>query len=342
MASITIRDVAKRANVSIKTVSRVLNDEQYVAKQTRVRVENAISNLGYVSSLPARRLASGQSFTLGLLFHDASWHYYQEVQRGVMETAFAHGYHTLLHLFGISENDEKSVLNMVHQNQVDGLIFTPPTDHSKDLINSLVDLGVPFVSLSPFEKEDHSISVSATDEAGAFEMTNYLIGLGHHRIGFIFGPKSHRNSHNRFAGYKRALREAHIQFDEEIVVNGDDLFDSGVIATKNLIALDNQPTAIFCNNDEMAAGAITAVFDSGLSVPNDISVAGFDNISLSTQIWPPLTTIDHPVFEIANLATEKLIKLLKKESVEKIHSVLPTKLIARRSTAQRMEGQVVN
>jgi len=333
MASVTITDVAKHAQVSIKTVSRVLNDEPHVAENTRLKVEQAIQELDFVANLPARRLASGQSYTIGLVFQNASWHYIHDVQKGAMETALPLGYSMLLHPYDLTNiEDENGVVKLVSQKQVDGFIFTPPADNAKGLIAKLTKLGVPFVRLTPSDRESPLPYVAATDKQGAFDMTQYLISLGHKQIGFIFGQQEQRAAHDRFAGYKQALAEAQLPFDESYVADGDDHFDSGFQAATKLIRLDNRPTAIFCNNDEMAAGAIAAVFESKLSVPDDVSIAGFDNIPMARQIWPPLTTVEQPIFEIAEEATNKLIKILNKEEVQELHSNLPTKIIVRKST----------
>ena len=331
----TIKDVAKQAGVSIKTVSRVINDEPYVRDATRQRVLDAIDSLGFVVSQPAKRLSSGQSYTIGLIFHNASWHYIQNVQRGVLETVRKRGgYSALLHPCDTNCRDDiKEILNLVHQSMVDGFIFTPPVDNDRELIENLQQLDVPFIRLTPQDRKSPLPYVTATDLQGAFEMTDYLIGLGHRRIGFIHGPVEQRAAHDRFKGYKQALTKANLEFDPNLIQKGNDLFDSGTRASSILLELDPLPSAIFCNNDEMAAGAITAVFEQGLHVPGEISVAGFDNIPLASQIWPPLTTVNQPIFEIAETATNHLIRLLSGEDVKQLYHELSTNLVIRKSTA---------
>jgi LacI family transcriptional regulator len=334
LVSATIRDVANIAGVSIKTVSRVLNDEPFVKKSTRDKVLTAIDELGYVASLSARRLASGQSYTIGLIFHNASWHYTQHVLKGVIETARKSGFSTLLHPCDVcSDIDTKEVLNLVHQRVVDGLIFTPPADNAQEVIHELQQLEVPFVRLTPQDRTSPLPYVTATDRQGAFEMTNYLISIGHRRIGFIHGPEDQRAGHDRFTGYKKAIREAGIELDSDIITYGDDHFNSGFRAAKHLLKLKPMPSAIFCNNDEMAAGSISAVFEAGLKIPNDISVAGFDDIPLASQVWPPLTTVQQPIYIIAEIATNMLIRLLKGENTTDLYHEVDTALVIRKSTA---------
>lgn len=199
LSSATIRDVANRAGVSIKTVSRVLNNEPFVKSTTKDKVLIAINELGYVASISARRLASGHSYSIGLIFHNASWHYTQDVLKGVIETARKSGYSTLLHPCDVCNDLEaKEVLNLVHQRVVDGLIFTPPADNPSEVIRELQQLQVPFVRLTPQNRTSPLPYVTATDMQGAFEMTNYLIDLGHRRIGFVLGPLDQRAGHDRF------------------------------------------------------------------------------------------------------------------------------------------------
>ena len=167
-------------------------------------------------------------------------------------------------------------------------------------------------------------------------MTKYLIELGHKRIAYVIGPQEQRAAHDRFAGYKDALLSAGYLFDPETMIQGDDHFESGYAASMSLISLDDRPTAIFCNNDEMAAGAMSAVFETGMNVPKDISIAGFDNIPLSKQVWPPLTTVDQPIAKIAKKATKHLVALLRGEELECLHCEIPTRLVIRKSTAQNL------
>lgn len=334
MPPVTIRDVATTAGVSIKTVSRVLNNEPFVKDSTRLKVLAAIDELGYVASLPARRLASGQSFTIGLIFHNASWHYLLAVQRGVLDTARKSGYSTLLHSCDIcSDADAKEILNLVRQKVVDGFIFTPPVDNASDLIQDLQDLQVPFVRLTPVDQDSPLPFVTTTDLRGAYEMTQYLISLGHRKIGFIHGPQEQRAGHERFNGYQQAMADAGLLIDTDLIIQGDDHFESGTLATQELLKSRNMPTAIFCNNDEMAAGCISAIFEAGLMVPQDISVVGFDNAPLASQIWPPLTTVNQPIYELAEMATHLLISILKGDQPTELCQVLKTELIIRKSTA---------
>jgi len=286
--------------------------------------------------MSARRLATGQSYSIGLIFHNASWHYTQDVLKGVIDTARKSGYSTLLHPCDVcSDIDTKEVLNLVHQRVVDGLIFTPPADNAREVIDELKQLEVPFVRLTPQDRTSPLPYVTATDMQGAFEMTNYLISLGHTRIGFIHGPKDQRAGHDRYTGYKKAISESGIELDSDIITYGDDHFKSGFRAAKQLLNLESSPSAIFCNNDEMAAGCISAVFEAGLKVPDNVSVAGFDDLPLASQVWPPLTTVQQPIYKIAEIATNILIRLLKCETITDHKQEVETALVIRKSTAAK-------
>jgi LacI family transcriptional regulator len=330
----TIRDVAQKAGVSVKTVSRVLNDEPYVREDTRTKVLAAIDELGFVANLSAKRLATGQAFTIGLLFHNASWHYILDAQRGVLDTARTYGYSTLMHPCDVARPlDAREILAQASQRLVDGFVFTPPADNATQLLESLEALGVPFVRMTPWDREREWPYVSATDRAGAREMTDYLLSLGHTRIGYVRGPADQRAGADRHDGYRDALAAAGLRYDPDLVRQGDDQFEAGREAACSLLDVRDRPTAIFCNNDEMAAGACVAVREAGLQLPEDVSVAGFDDIPLARQVWPALTTVCQPIYDLAAAATRMLIGLLNSEALPSPRLEIATLLIPRASTA---------
>jgi LacI family transcriptional regulator len=332
--AITLKDVAKRARVSIKTASRVVNGEAFVAESTRARVLKAIRDLGYVANLSAKRLATGSTFNIGLVFHNASWHYILDVQRAILETARPAGYNMVLQpCDATNEDDVRAVLRLFSQHIVDGYIFTPPTDNASQLLDELCQLGVPFVRLTPFDRAKPWPFVAARDRQGARDMTQYLLRLGHTRIGYVMGPIEQKAAHDRLAGYQSALADARVDLDPVLVKQGRDHFESGATAGRELLDLPRPPSAIFCNNDEMAAGVMAAVFERGRRVPDDVSVAGFDDIPLARQVWPPLTTVHQPIYPIAQTATELLLRLIRQEPVTDLQQEFSTELKIRTSTA---------
>jgi LacI family transcriptional regulator len=332
--AVTLKDVAKRAKVSIKTASRVVNGEAFVAEATRARVLKAVRDLGYVANLSAKRLATGSTFNLGLVFHNASWHYILDVQRAILETARPAGYNMVLQpCDAANEDDVRAVLRLYSQHIVDGYLFTPPADNSSRLLDELCRLDVPFVRLTPFDRAKPWPYVAATDRQGAHDMTQYLLSLGHTRIGYVIGPIEQKAAHDRLAGYQSALADARLDFDPVLVKQGRDHFESGAAAGRELLDLTRPPSAIFCNNDEMAAGVMAAAFERGLRVPEDVSVAGFDDIPLARQVWPPLTTVQQPIYQIAQTATDLLLRLICQEPVTNTQIEFPTDLKIRKSTA---------
>ena len=333
--TVTIRDVAKQAGVSIKTVSRVINDEAFVRDETRARVMQAINELGYVVNVSAQRLASGRSYAIGLIYHDASWHYINHVLRSTLETGRKAGYNVILHSCDAHRQDDcQDILNLVSQRSVDGLIFTPPSDNSANLLNQLQAADVPFVRLTPRDQACPLPYVTTTDWQGAYDMTHYLLLQGHRRIGFIKGPPEQKAGHNRFDGFEAALAEEGIGTESVLVVQGDDHFESGRSCASALLSVEPRPTAIFANNDEMASGVLVAVHQMGIRVPEDLSVVGFDDIPLARQVWPPLTTVRQPIRKMAQLATELLIRILQGEGLDAHKYEIPTQLIIRESTSR--------
>ena len=330
--TVTIRDVAKHAGVSIKTVSRVINDEAFVRDETRARVMQSIDELGYVVNVSAQRLASGRSHAIGLIYHDASWHYINHVLRSVLDTGRKEGYNVILHSCDACRPEDcRDILRLVSQRSVDGFIFTPPSDNSITLLSALQASGVPFVRLTPTDQERSLPYVTTTDWRGAYDMTRYLLSQGHRRIGFIKGPPEQMAGHNRLDGFKAALAEEGIDTDSALVTQGDDHFEAGRLCASTLLSVEPQPTAIFANNDEMASGVLVAAHQMGIRVPEDLSVAGFDDIPLARQVWPPLTTVRQPIRKMAELATNLLIRILRGEGLGAHIYEIPTELIIRES-----------
>lgn len=331
----TIRDVAKQAGVSIKTVSRVINNEDTVREETRARVVQAIEELGYVANVFAQRLARGRSYTIALVYHNASWHYINHVLRGVLETARQAGYSLTLHpCEAIRNHDCQAILDLAGQRSVDGFIFTPPSDNVSSLLQDLQAADVPVVRITPSNRELPLPYVTATDRQGAYEMGCYLLANGHRRIGFIKGPPEQKAAHDRLAGHQAALAATGVELDPLLVVQGDDHFEAGYMGGLALLRAGSQPTAIVANNDEMAAGVLAAAHQLRIAVPQQLSVAGFDDIPLSRQVWPALTTVRQPIYEMAELATNLLIQILAGETPDRLQYELATELVIRDSTGK--------
>jgi LacI family transcriptional regulator len=331
-ARTSITDVAKAAGVAIKTVSRVLNDEPNVREETRARVLAAVKRLNYHPSHSARSLAGRRSYLVGLVYENPSANYTIEIQRGALERCREGKFLLLLHeVAGRGEELTQDVLAFAHQTHLDGMIVTAPLSESVELIKALDESGMPFVRIAPNDYKHASAYVDMDDEGAAREMTEYLIGLGHRQIGFIIGRTGHYASGERLRGYKAALKAHKIPYAPEYVRQGDFLFDSGLDAARQLLALPKRPTAIFAGNDDMAAGVLMAAHEMGVSVPAQLSVAGFDDAAIARTVWPPLTTIRQPTYDLAYAAADLLLETLVQPAPPKPRR-LPHSLICRAST----------
>jgi LacI family transcriptional regulator len=304
----TIKEVSKIAGVSFKTVSRVLNNEKHVSEETRRRVEEVVARLNFRPSHAARTLAGRRSFQVALLYDNPSPYYVYHVQAGAQQRCTELGYRLLLQPVGGQSADlVGDVLALVDEAHLDGLILSPPLTEATALLDALDERGLPFVRIVPGTRKETGLSATMDDVAAAAEMTRHLIGLGHRAIAFIRGPESHVSSANRLTGYRAELEAHDIAFDPALVVAGDYSFASGGEAARTLLARDPQPTALFAGNDDMAAGALAVAHELNIAVPEQLSIAGFDDSDLARAVWPPLTTIRQPVRELAYAAVDLLL-----------------------------------
>jgi LacI family transcriptional regulator len=312
MSRKTITDVAKAAGVAIKTVSRVLNNEPRVRPATRERVMAAVKALNYYPSISARGLAGRRSCLIGLVYENPSPNYIMDVQNGAMARCREERFQLIMHHYnGRGADLATDIGRLVDQTHIDGLVLTPPLSSSKELIQALDARKLPFVRIAPNRLRHDSPFVDVDDMAAAQEMTEYLIGLGHRRIGFIVGNPDHYASGRRLEGYKAALGRHGIGFRDEYVKQGYFVFDSGLESGAELISMPEPPTAIFASNDDMAAGVLMAAHQRGLKVPDQLSVAGFDDAQIARLVWPRLTTVFQPAYDLAYAATDMLLQMLK-------------------------------
>jgi LacI family transcriptional regulator len=328
----TIHDVAKAAGVAIKTVSRVLNDEPNVRPETRARVLAAAEQLQYQPSLSARSLAGRRSYLIGLVYENPSANYLVDLQHGAMARCRQEKFRLFVHqCSGRGEELLRDVMGLIDQTHVDGLIVSPPLSESAPLIAALDQRNLPFVRIAPNDLTHPSPYVDMDDEGAAREMTEYLISEGHRRIGFIIGHPNHIASSLRQRGYRAALAHHHIAFDAAYVRQGYFVFESGLEAARELLTLPNPPTAVFASNDDMAAGVLLAAHELAIPVPQRLSIAGFDDTYISRIVWPRLTTVHQPTYDLAFCATDLLLHCLKDGDGPKT-ARLPHKLIRREST----------
>lgn len=330
----TITDVARLANVSIKTVSRVVRREPNVSEKTRVTVQSAIDELNYRPTISARSSTSARSYTIGLILDNPQSAYAFELLRGAHEAARTNGYHLQIEPIGPNVAHVTSyVVDLAIQSNLDGMILPPPLGDNGDLLAELEKLGLPIARVAPGEVPTLSLDVSIDDKAAARTMTHHLIKLGHERIAFVKGTKNAPATALRFAGFEEAMQSSGKPVPRDWVVDGNFDLRSGFEAGEFLLSRDDRPTAVFASNDAMAAGVLIAAYRHGLSVPADLSVAGFDDSVMATAMWPALTTIRQPVFAMAECATTKLIAHLRDPDGTALNDVhLDYELILREST----------
>lgn len=303
----TILEVAKCAGVSIKTVSRVVNNEPNVRPETRERVQKAVSALDYEPLPAARGLAGRRTFSIGLLYENP--HEFSYIQR-LLEGAYAAcetKRHALLLRPCAEDVTPAMVRQFVRQTRVDGVLLTAPIADRTDVTSLLVESGIAFAQISPRETNPDWTSVSPDDVEASRALTGHVLGLGHRRIGFIGGDPKHGASHRRLAGHLGCLRDHGIEADPALIVDGRFDFDSGQRGLLALWKLEQPPTAIIACNDDTAAGVVVTAHERGIGVPKTLSVAGFDDSPTATHIWPALTTVRQPIAAIAHRATELLI-----------------------------------
>jgi LacI family transcriptional regulator len=301
-------DVAQHAQVSMKTVSRVLNDEPNVVPAMRERVMASVKALDYRPNLHARSLARARSSLLGLLYYASSSAFVMGLQQGATARCRALGYHLVVEQLDDSGRHVPDQLrHMLTALRPDGLILAPPVCDDPDILRLLGDAGVPCVLISPGAARPGFGNVAIDDVQAASAITGLLIAQGHRRIGHIHGNPRQAAAPRRLEGYRQALRAHGLADDPSLVVPGDFVFASGMAGCHALLALPQPPTAIFAANDEMALGALAAAQQHGLQVPRDLSVVGFDDAPQAALVWPPLTTVRQPVAEMAEAAVDMLV-----------------------------------
>ena len=336
--SVTIDDVAEKAGVSIKTVSRVVNKEPNVRDKTREKVMEAIKALNYRPNQSARGLAGRRSYLIGLLYDNPSPNYLANLQAGVLAACQEVSYGLALSPVSFGDPDLiDSVIAWMRQSAIDGVLLTPPLSDSVELVAAIKAEGVPSVIVSSVGPGGVPAVVIDEKEASR-QMAMHLIEAGHTVIGFIKGHPDHYASAHRFAGFEQAMTEAGLKVDPSLVKQGYFDFDSGKAAGEELINAKNRPTAVFASNDDMAAAAISAAHMKNIQVPTALSVVGFDDTLLASTVWPHISTVRQPLQEMAKVAVELLVsgKFDDPTKIKKsdLRHVLDFEIIERDSSAE--------
>ncbi|HBZ80884.1 MULTISPECIES: LacI family DNA-binding transcriptional regulator [Brevibacillus] len=332
--AITIKDIAKRANVSTATVSRVINNKsEGISPQTREYIQSIIKELNYQPNALARGLITRKTSTIGLILPDITNPFFPDLVRGIEDAANKAGYSVFLGNSDDNAKKEKKYVQLMTEKKVDGIIFSSTAKYSKDLYDELIAADIPVVLIDRGESGDAYSGVYMKNEEGAYMATKHLLEQNHTRIGCISGPPSVQNSQDRVEGYKRALAEAGISVQESWIVSGGYRIDGGYEVAKKMLA-DGEVTAIFACNDLMAIGVYEAAQELGKSIPRDVSVVGFDDIRLISTLMPKLTTIRQPAYQMGKEAAKILIQSIKKKGIKQKVVYWEPELMIRQSTTK--------
>jgi LacI family transcriptional regulator len=335
MKTVTIKDVAARAGVSPKTVSRVINGEDHVRPEVREVVQRVVAELDYRPNAFARSLSSSRSYLLGLFIDDPVSGYAADVQHGALMRCRERSYHLVVEPVDLARAHwADQVRDSIAALRLDGAIIAPPICDEAELTSIFAEAGLPFVLMAPSVELTSSGSVRMDDRSAAREMTDYLLGLGHRHIGFVQGPVAHSASARREEGFREAMAHAGLPVDESAVLRGDFTFRSGLELGEAMLRAAARPTAIFAGNDDMALGVLITAMKLGITVPEELSISGFDDAASSRAAWPQLTTIRQPKAEMAASAVDILVNPHFRKDVASAdyHLMLAHELIVRGST----------
>lgn len=304
----TINDVARLAGVSKKTVSRVINGSDLLNDDTRKRIEAVIAELGYKPNPQARALALRRNFLIGLLHDNPNAQTVLNVQLGLLEGMRQTEFELLVRPVNRNAPDMlDDIRSFLERQRLFGVMLLPPISENDALAALCTELGCRYVRMGSTMLDTPEHVVASNDREAVREATDYLIEMGHRHIAIVQGPSGFRSAFERHQGFEDALREHGIALPPSMIAEGSYRFESGQAVGERLLNLSPRPTAIFCSNDEMAAGVLHAARERGLNVPDDLSIIGFDDGPIAAHIWPPLTTVRWPIITMAQVAARKLV-----------------------------------
>ena len=327
--SVTIKDIAKIAKVSHTTVSRALNDSPFIKQETKDIIKEIAKQLRYVPNFSARSLVLNKSYNIALVFTSigdgTSPSFFHDVIEGV-NSVINKDYNLV-----ITGIDEYENFNSINKKRFDGIILISQSDKDNIFIYDVLNKKIPMVVLNREIQESSIVNLLSADKDGSFKAVNYLIENGHTSIAIIEGKKGYDSSINRKEGFLKALIQNKIQVNDEYIVSGEYSIESGYNEMKKLLALSKVPTAVFCSNDDMAIGAMKAIFEAGLKVPDDISVIGFDNSLVCGYVTPELTSVRKPTKEFSIKGANILLKIIEGQEIKGERVYIDTDIIIRKS-----------
>jgi len=325
--AVTINDIARLAGVSKKTVSRIINRSPLVRPDTRDKVEALMRELGYTPDPLARALAFRRSFLIGMVYDNPTAQYVVDMQYGALDALRDSGFELVVHPCDTrSPGYVEGVRRFVQQQKLHGVILVPRASEDQELADMLNEIGCRYTRISALALDAHSSTVITHDRDGAAEAADYLLSLGHRDIALVTGPSAYRSTHERSAGFTEALAKRGIKLPQGRIITAGYTFESGVAAAEKLLPGCARPTAIFCGNDEMAAGIYRVAMREGISIPRELSVIGYDDSSLASRLWPPLTSVRRNTRDAGRTAAGMLIAPGESDSCQ-IASVRPHLII---------------
>lgn len=335
---ITINDIARLAQVSKKTVSRVINDSPKVREQTRQKVQAIIEQYGYKPHPQARALALRRSFLVAMIYDNPSPQYVVNMQRAILDELEDTGMQLVIRPCDRHDPDfYERMQDFVDHTNIAGAILPPSVSEDQKLVDLLTAAGCQCVRIASVVLDEPENTVKTHDSSGAANAARHLAELGHRRIVHIRGPVTFRSSHERWRGFREVLGEYGIEVGADSVLEAGYTFDTGLKCATEVLARKNRPTAIFAGNDEMAIGVYQAAHNAGIRIPQELSVVGFDDTPIAARVWPPLTTVRLPIREMGQAATRLLLRAPDAPKLRQYVSFTP-ELIVRMSTAEPAES----
>ncbi len=331
----TLRDVAEEAEVSITTVSRVINDPDKVKNDTLERVQKAMRLLDYKPSRVAQRLrgTKGKSKLLGLIIPDIQNPFYSNIVRGIEDVAYGNNYAVILCNSDENPNKERFYLNVLRSESVDGVILPPIHQYGK-VVEEIIDAGIPVICVDRKFSKESVDTVVVNNEKGAYKAVSHLIDKGHKRIAIITSVSKFSTFQEREMGYKRALKEHDLQYDESLVCKADTRrSEEAKEITLNLLQSENPPTALFVTNNLMSLGALKAIKELDFRIPDDISLIMYDDMPWATAVTPSLTTVKQPGYEMGRRSAELFFQRVEDPKRQAVEIMMETELIERESTS---------
>ncbi len=304
----TINDIARLANVSKKTVSRVINESPFVREETRARITEIIKRVGFTPDPQARALAFRRSFLIGLIYDNPNAPYVINFQEGALGALRRMGYELVVHPCDRhSEEFLTDIRRFITRQKLDGVVMLPPVSENPTLAEMLRKLECPYIRVIAAALDDPKNLVMSMDRQSAAEVADHLAKLGHRRIAMIMGPRTYRSAIERLEGFSNALADRGLSLPPDLIAEGAYTFESGAACADVLLSRTPRPTAIFAGNDETAAGVYRTAYLRGVKIPDELTVIGFDDSPLASRLCPSLTTMRQPIRDMGRMAAEKLI-----------------------------------